>query len=118
MAENRIVINSGQKQKSNIFSDRMSSVTSPNEIRLFDDFMIIGADAITVGETVVEPATLYSFTHKLADVEKCPRRKVVKNFCFPDDIKLKEVTSMDEVEEIKSQNGTPYIFLFTLNNEE
>lgn len=49
--------------------------------------MIIGAGKDEEIEALLEPNSLYSFTHTAAEIEKCPRRKVIKNFCFPDDIK-------------------------------
>ena len=83
-----------------------NSNTAPNEIRLFDDFMIIGPTQNDFEEEVLEPITQYSFTHTLPEVEKCPRRKVIKNFCFPDDIKIQQVHSWEQVEnQVIYQNG-------------
>ena len=53
--------------------------------------MIIGPEKdeeISVSTEPLEPSSLYSFTHTLKEIEKCPRRKVIKNFCFPDDVKI------------------------------
>ena len=106
IAHNRIVIKS-KIQTSNVFSRAidsgnriLSSNVGPHEIRLFDDFMIIGQSQTDFEEEVVEPMTHYSYTHTLAEVEKCPRRKVIKNFCFPDDIKMQQIHTYEEVENL------------------
>jgi len=36
----------------------------------------------------IQPQSLFSFTHELDEIDRCPRRKVIKNFCFPDDVRL------------------------------
>lgn len=36
----------------------------------------------------VEPKSKFSLTHTMEEIKKCPRRKVLKDFCFPDGIRF------------------------------
>lgn len=41
-----------------------------------------------------EPESLWSFTENKEEIEKCPRRRVVRDFCFPEGVRVASVTSM------------------------
>lgn len=43
----------------------------------------------------IEPQNLYSQTHSILEINKCQRRKVIKNFCFPDDVRLAQVNDFE-----------------------
>lgn len=43
----------------------------------------------------IEPQNLYSQTHSILEINKCPRRKVIKNFCFPEYVRLAQVSDFD-----------------------
>lgn len=45
----------------------------------------------------IEPQNLYSQTHSILEINKCQRRKVIKNFCFPDDVRLAQVNDFEQV---------------------
>jgi len=76
------------------------------KINLFDDFVIVGINSgseslqesspscqdslsptgLSLFKEDVEAENILSFTHSLAEIESCPRRKVLKSFCFPNDL--------------------------------
>lgn len=65
---------------------------------MFDEFFIIGIDDKDIESlelddaehTYLPPKTLFMFNDKQAKAF-CERRKVVKDFCFPDGIELSKV---------------------------
>jgi len=90
----------------------------------------------------IEPESLWSFTDSKEDIEKCPRRRVVRNFCFPEGVKVAQVVSMDQLQSVILQQfgmsnvrrasdsaentisgvfdqiKQPFVYLFNLNKKE
>jgi hypothetical protein len=81
----------------------------------------------------IEPSSIYSYTHSIQNIETCPRRKVIKNFCLPDDVRVLRVNNYNQIQNLfmiseSTSNSqfnkpvdmmqAPYVFLFTLNKEE
>ena len=79
-----------------------------------DDFMVLGTNDINP-----EPQSLYSFTHTPQEILKCPRRKVIKSFCFPNDLSSVNLSSLEQLETyLPSPEQDPYMFIYTLNGED
>ena len=58
----------------------------------FEEFFIIGVDKEELKEVkddraILQPSTLY--IHNSDNEEECERRRVVKDFCFPEGIEIK-----------------------------
>lgn len=69
---------------------------------MFEEFFIIGVDQNDVNEIdwtkstsqYVTPKTLYMYSNQSEEV--CERRRVVKDFCFPDGVEVRKVKSKGE----------------------
>jgi len=122
------------------------------EVQLIDDFMVLGAvpeqlheeELVSLPSThlsdkslktfePVEAQNIFSTTHDLRDIDKCPRRKVIKNFCFPDDVKVSRISSFEQARTLVLEQHfntndftrvnlknvkVPYTFNFSLNKTE
>lgn len=95
--------------------------------RLFDEFFIIGVDTDEIqdqkGKFFANPKTLYLHLKQ----EECERRRVVKDFCFPDGIELRLIKDEREghIEPLDMVNINNLLanpleqwFVFTLNTDE
>ena len=118
---------------------------SPSRIsqrpRIFEEFFIIGVDrtdlesvgGITVNRKndwdrhYLQPKTLYMYNGE--DGDNCERRRVVKDFCFPDGIEVKQLKKAGESKQgivdkaqkiLYSQKSVrEQCFVFTMNaNDE
>lgn len=81
---------------------------------VFKEFLIVGVSDLTARELreaegssfiqcQAQPTLFYSHIKKLNEAEECERRKVVKDFCFPDGIELKAVKTLVELRKISSK---------------
>ena len=76
--------------------------------------MVLGTNDINK-----EPQSLYSYTHNPQEILKCPRRKVIKRFCFPNDLSFVNLSSLEQLETyLPSPEQDPYMFIYTLNGED
>ena len=89
----------------------------------FDEFFIIGVekeslDGVVKGGAFVQPETLWSYPGVLK--EHCERRKSVKDFCFPNGIRARELDFKKHTEQINKvlyaeDKGRENCFAFTMN---
>lgn len=64
----------------------------------------------------MSPMRLYTVQKTEKEADQCERRKVIKDFCFPDKLKCKAVVSIDELR--SDINSQVKYFAFTLNSNE
>lgn len=79
------------------------NIQSPGRFSLrhshfFEEFFIIGVDKeelkqVREDQTILQPQTLY--IHNSDNEEDCERRRVVKDFCFPEGIEVKLLQKSD-----------------------
>ena len=68
----------------------------------------------------MHPATLYTHVKKGIQAESCERRKVVKDFCFPDGVTVAPIKTKAELKKVLTyrRDIQKTFFGFTLNSNE
>lgn len=91
--------------------------------KIFEDFFIIGVEDQELAQSqgivsFIDPQMLYS--HFQAQVEQAvkERRKVLKDFCFPDKVPVRKLNGIKEARALMNYKPQPVSFIFTLNANE
>lgn len=67
--------------------------------------------------TTVPPTTFYSHIKKGEEAEECERRKVIKDFCFPNGVEMKSIKTFTELRRaLNPSDHEQTFFAFTLNS--
>ena len=93
---------------------------------VYKEFLIVGvsdesaSDAVATAQSpsFAQPSLFYSHILQGAAFEECDRRKVIKDFCFPDGVEIWPITSVNELKRaLSAQSELQQTYHgFTLNS--
>ena len=98
------------------------SIILPN-VKIFEEFFVIGVEEETLSKcegivSFLDPDTLYSHFKDQVKEGIQQRRKVIKDFCFPDKVPIRKLNGIHEARDLMKYKPQPISFVFTMNANE